>query len=133
MNFLGRVRQQLGVKLFLSYLIVIVVGVISLFLAAQLSAPSALASHAERMQQMLHMMGGEQALIEDLNESFAQAVNQILLVAAAAALLTAVVVSTFVTRRLVRPIQRMKVASERIASGESEERVDVSGKEGYCP
>lgn len=55
--------------------------------------------------------------------------NQILLVAASAALLTAVVISTFVTRRLVRPIQRMKVASERIASGEYEERVDVSGED----
>lgn len=129
MNVLERVRQRLVVKLFLSYLIVIIVGVISLFFAAQLSAPSALASHAERMQQMLHMMGGGQVLIEDLNESFAQAVNQILLVAAGAALLTAVVISTFVTRRLVRPIQRMKVASERIASGEYEERVDVSGED----
>jgi histidine kinase len=129
MNVLERVRQRLVVKLFLSYLIVIIVGVISLFFAAQLSAPSALASHAERMQQMLHMMGRGQVLIEDLNESFAQAVNQILLVAAGAALLTAVVISTFVTRRLVRPIQRMKVASERIASGEYEERVDVSGED----
>lgn len=124
MNILERIRQRLGVKLFFSYLIVISVGVVSLFFAAQLSAPSALARHAERMRQMLNMMEGSQVLVEDLNESFAMAVNQILLIAAAAALLAAVIVSTFVTRRLVRPIQRMRDASRRIAAGEYDERVE---------
>ena len=129
MSFLERVRQRLGVKLFLSYLIVIVAGVLSLFFAARLSAPSALARHATRMSEMLHTMGGSEILIEDLNESFGIAVNQILLIAAAAALLTAVVVSSFVTRRLVGPIQRMKAASQRIAAGEYEERVEVPGED----
>lgn len=127
MNLLERIRRRLGLKLFMSYLIVIVAGVVSLFFAAQLSAPAALASHGERMRQMLHMMGGSDVLINDLNESFAQAVNQILAVAAGAAVLTAVVVSTFVTRRLVGPIRRMKEASQRIADGDYEERVEVSG------
>lgn len=127
MNLLERISQRLGLKLFISYLVVIVVGVVSLFFAAQLWAPAALAGHAERMRQMLHMMGGGETLIADLNESFAQAVNQVLVVAAAAAVLTAVIVSSFVTRRLVDPIQRMKAASQRIAAGEYEERVEVSG------
>ena len=126
---LERIRRRLGVKLFLSYLIVIVAGVLSLLFAAQLSAPSALARHAARMREMLHMMGGSEILIEDLNESFAVAVNQILLIAAGAALLTAVAVSTFVTRRLVGPIQRMQAASQRIATGEYEERVEVPGED----
>lgn len=129
MTFLERIRQRLGAKLFLSYLIVISAGVLSLFLAAQLSAPSALARHASRMQEILQMMGGGDLLIEDLNESFAVAVNQILVVAVAAALLTAVIVSTFVTRRLVGPIQRMKVASQRIAAGEYAERVEIAGED----
>jgi len=129
MSILERIRQRLGVKLFFSYLVVIFVGVVSLFFAAQLVAPSALASHAKRMRQMLDLVGGSEALVEDLNESFAVAVNQILLIAAAAALLTAVLVSTFVTRRLVRPIQRMRDASRRIAAGEYEERVEVPGED----
>lgn len=129
MRLLERVRQRLGFKLFLSYLIVIVAGVLSLFFAAQLSAPSALARHAMRMREMLHMMGGSEVLIEDLNESFVIAVNQILFIAAAVALLMAVLVSTFVTRRLVGPIQRMKAASQRIAAGEYEERVEVPGED----
>ena len=129
MNLLERIRQRLGAKLFISYLVVIIVGVVSLFFAAQLVAPSALASHAERMREMLDAIGGGEALVEDLNESFAMAVNQILVIAAAAALLTAILVSTFVTRRLVRPIQRMKDASRRIAAGEYEERVEVPGED----
>jgi histidine kinase len=129
MNLLERVRQRLGAKLFLSYLVVILAGVVSLFFAAQLFAPSALARHAERMRQMLHTMGGSELLTEDLNESFAIAVNQVLLIASAAALLTAIAVSTFVTRRLVGPIQRMKTASQRIAAGQYDERVEVHGED----
>lgn len=129
MRLVERVGQRLGVKLFLSYLIIIAVGVVSLLFAAQLSAPGALAGHAERMSQTLESVSGSQVLIEDLNASFAQAVTQILLVAAGAALLAAVIVSTFVTRRLVSPIQRMKAASQRIAAGEYEERVEVLGED----
>lgn len=129
MRLVERVRQRLGVKLFLSYLIIIIVGVVSLLFAAELAAPSALARHAARMDQMLETAGSSQALVEDLNASFAQAVTQVLLIAAGAALVAAVIVSTFVTRRLVSPIQRMKVASQRIAAGDYDERVDVLGED----
>jgi signal transduction histidine kinase len=129
MNVLERIRQRLGVKLFLSYLIIIAVGVVSLLFAAQLAAPSILARHAMRMAMMLESVGGSEALVADLNESFSQAVSQILLLAASAALLAALIVSTFVTRRLVSPIQRMKTASQRIAAGEYAERVAEPGQD----
>lgn len=129
MRVVEQIRQRLGMKLFLSYLIIIAVGVVSLFFAAELAAPSALGRHAERMDQMLETAGSSQALVEDLNASFAQAVTQVLLIAASAALVAAVIVSTFVTRRLVSPIQRMKVASQRIAAGDYDERVDVPGED----
>lgn len=127
MNILERIRQQLGLKLFLSYLIVVGAGVLSLFFAARLSTPNALAQHGARMQQVLPTLEGSDVLIADLGDSFVQAVNQILIIAAVAALLTALLVSTFVTRRLVGAIQRMKFASQRIAAGEYEERVEVPG------
>jgi histidine kinase len=50
-------------------------------------------------------------------------------VAATAALVTAILVSTFITRRIVRPIQEMQVASQRIADGRYEERVQVGGED----
>ena len=129
MKLMERIRQQLGVKLFFSYVIIIIAGVVSLILAAQLSAPAALARHTERMEEMLYMVGNSQELVDSLNESFVVAVRQILLFATGAALLTALIVSTVVTRRLVGPIQRMKTASQRIAAGEYDQRVEAPGED----
>ena len=49
------IRRRLGWKLFLSYLIIIVVGVVSLAGAAELHTPAALDRH---MAQMQAAMGG---------------------------------------------------------------------------
>ena len=49
------IQQHLGWKLFLSYLIIIVVGVVSLTVTAELHTPTAINRH---MAQMSAMMGG---------------------------------------------------------------------------
>lgn len=71
-------QQQLGWKLFISYLVVIVVGAASLAMVAKLQAPSALERHTARMETM---MGGNMGMMADLNESFQAAVNEVLVVA----------------------------------------------------
>ncbi|GIK53488.1 MAG: two-component sensor histidine kinase [Planctomycetota bacterium] len=119
------IRRHLGWKLFLSYLVVIVVGVVSLALTAELQTPAAIDRH---MAQMATMMGGT-GMMTDLTESFSRAVNEVLLVAASLAVVTAVLVSTFVTRRIVKPVQAMKAASQRIAGGRYDERVQVTGED----
>lgn len=121
------IRRRLGWKLFLSYLVLIVVGVVSLWVAAEVHAPTALARH---MASMKAAMGGSiDGMMIDLTVSFRQAVNEVLAVAAAIALVSAVLVSTFVTRRIVQPIQTMQAASRRIADGRYEERVQVVGED----
>lgn len=120
------IRRHLGWKLFLSYLIIIVVGVVSLALTAELQTPAAINRH---MAQMAAMMGGSTGMMTDLTESFSRAVNEVLLVAASLAFATAVLVSTFVTRRIVKPVQEMKAASQRIAGGRYDERVQVMGED----
>lgn len=120
------IRQRLGWKLFLSYLIVILVGVVSLIILAEIQTPTAINRH---MTQMANMMGGNMGMMTDLNESFARAVNEVLLVAASLAVVTAVLVSTFVTRRIVQPVEEMKKASRHIADGNYEERVRVTGED----
>ncbi len=127
---MNTIRRRLGWKLFLSYLVIILVGVLTLAVAAQASTPAALARHAVRMESalgMMQMMGIDATLIDDLNQSFVTAVNEILAVAAIAALVTAVIVSTYVTRRIVGPVQKMQRASQRIAAGNYDERVRVTG------
>lgn len=122
-----RIRQRLGWKLFFSYLIIILVGVVSLAIAAEFATPSAFNRHMANMNMMGDgNMGG---MVTDLTESFQSAINEILLVATILAFITAVFVSTFVTRRIVKPVQAMKVASQRIANGRYDERVQLIGED----
>ena len=133
------IRQRLGWKLFFSYVIVILVGVISLAVTARLRTPSALERHMIDMgvpmgggMMMDGMMGGdmvEDGVVGDLTINFQTAVNEILLVAATIATVTAVAVSSFVARRIVQPIQQMKIASHRIADGRYHERIQVVGED----
>ncbi len=120
------IRQHLGWKLFFSYLTIILVGVISLTIAAEFVTPAAFNRHMATMDMMGGNMGG---MMADLTESFQSAINEILLVAVMLAFITAVFVSTFVTRRIVKPVQAMKAVSQRIANGRYDERVQVIGED----
>jgi len=119
-------RQRLGWKLFLSYLVIIVVGVVVLAGTVQFHAPAALARHIARMEALL---GYDPALVADLHANFQEAVNEILVVATLAAFLAAVAVSTFTARRIVGPVRAMMKASQRIADGDYYERVRVPGQD----
>jgi len=126
MKLFQTVQQRLGWKLFLSYLIIIVVGVVVLSSTAEFYAPAALARHIARMEALL---GDNPALVADLDENFHAAVNEILTVAAPAAFLAAVAVSIFTARRIVGPLQAMTKASQRIAAGDYHQRVQVPGQD----
>lgn len=123
-----KIRQHLGWKLFLSYLIVILIGVFSLAVTAEWQAPAALSRHMANMQIMMDGNLSDN-MATDLLENFRTAVNEILLVSAGLAMMTAVIISTFVTRRIIQPIQAMTAASQRIADGRYGERVQVSGED----
>lgn len=120
------IRQRLGWKLFISYMIIIIVGVVSLVVTAEIHTPTAINRHINQMEEI---MNGDISLMTDLRENFNRAVNEVLLVAASLAFAAAVFVSTFVTRRIVRPVQEMKTASQRIAGGHYDERVKVVGED----
>lgn len=120
------IRQRLGWKLFLSYLVVIMVGVLSLAITAEIHTPTAIDRH---MAQMAGIMNSSMGMMTDLSASFTRAINEVLLVATSLAIVTAVLVSTLVTRRIVRPIQEMKGASRRIAGGRYDERVRIAGED----
>jgi histidine kinase len=125
---LGALRRHLSLKLFLSYLVVILVGIVVLASAAELAVPTAFERHMASMSQM---MGGRSMMMGmDLFNNFRNAVSEALTLAAVAAFAAAVVVSVFVSRRVVSPVQEMMVASQRIAEGHYEERVGVPGKAG---
>jgi histidine kinase len=125
------IRRHLSVKLFLSYLIVIVVGTAVLAAAAELAIPQSFNRH---MAAMAAMMGDQSMgmapgtdLGANLFASFRAAVSEALTVAALSAFLAAALVSVFVSRQVVAPVRQMMAASQRIAEGHFDERVRVAG------
>jgi signal transduction histidine kinase len=129
MRFVAHIRGSLRAKLFLAHLLVIVVGVVTLFVATISIAPNLF----DRL--MVAMMGpnamaipGEMmaGMAEGTAQAFRAAMLQALLVSAGAATLAAVAISLFVSTRIVSPLQRLLGASCRIASGHYAERVPVT-------
>ena len=141
------IRNHLGVKLFLSYLAVIVVGAVILAIATDLALPSAFDRHLGIAQQASvnienvdaeqlpeggthgqgsggYRYGEDGAYGKVLYEDFKASFNEALIFAGVAALLVALIVSWFFSRGVVAPVRAMMFASHRIAEGHYEERVD---------
>ncbi len=122
---MGWLRANLRVKLLLSYLLTVLVGGVTLFIAAQLVAPSFFAQHMARMMGGRPMMGSVTAADPSLDRAFRDSLMQALLVGGGVAALVAVIVSLFVAQQIARPVQRMLAATRRIASGHYAERVPI--------
>lgn len=114
---------NLRVKLFLSYFLVVLVGMATVFVAAQFVAPSFFADHMARMMGGRHGASGE--MDASLQEAFDAAVLQALLVAAGTATVVALLVSLYVSRRIAGPVARLVAATQRIAAGHYAERAPV--------
>ncbi len=115
-------RSSLKAKLFLSYLIVILVGVVVLAGAVQIQTPAAIQRHIERMEAHL---GSDPGLAEDLRINFIRAINEITTTAVIVSLIAAIAVSLFTSQRIVQPIRAMMQASREIAAGHFNRRVTV--------
>jgi len=126
---LSYIRSHLGVKLFLSYLIVILVGVIALATTVEFTAPSAFDRHLAAMSSMMSNMIKERTLSleQDLFENYRAAVTESMAIAAGIAAAVAVLVSVLITQQVIAPVRNMMEASQRIAEGHYDERVPVRG------
>lgn len=131
-------KLNLGVKLFISYLAVLLVGAVVLAAVAQVSLPGAYGRHLGQMAEMMGdsgMMdggmgpghgqgsGSGQELFANFQYSFYEALAW----AALAALTVALVVSLLISRRLTAPLRAMTAASQRVAEGRYSERVPARG------
>lgn len=125
-------QARLVWKLMISYLVVIVVGLTTMALAAESVAPTSFNRHMMGMRMMLGQMQpgmGMQQLEADLFANYRSAVTEALLIAALVALVSAIVVSIFVSHRVVTPIRQMMRASHHIAAGHYRERVEVTSED----
>jgi histidine kinase len=121
-------RSHLGAKLFLSYLAIIVVGVVVLILASQFVLPAAFSRHMAGMGNGMIGMNGNGAMSQ-LYIDFRASFNEALLYAALAAMIVAVLLSLLFSRGVIAPVRAMSLATQRIAEGRYDERVQVVGED----
>ena len=122
-------RTRLIWKVFLSYLLVVLVGLVVLATATSLSFPAAFDRHLAGMSAMVsgeNVLGDAEAMEQELFTSYSASVNEALSLAAVAALIAAMIASFFISRQVVNPVQRMMKLSHRIAEGDYQDRLEIS-------
>jgi histidine kinase len=109
-----------------SYLLIILVGCVTLYWAGDAFASLFLEQH---MGSMMTEMDGMSAMMDvmtsDLNTAYHQATQQAMLWGMGVAALVASAVSLFVSRRIVSPLREIQQVSQRIAAGQYQERLDT--------
>lgn len=121
------IRRHLGLKIFISYLVVMLVGIVVMLTGALYQAPAAFSRHLTSMEEAAATPGALADLEADLLANFHSAFNESLLFATLAAFVASLSLSIFVSRQIVAPIQRMMTATRRIADGQFSERVEIPG------
>jgi histidine kinase len=122
------IRTHLVWKVFLSYILVVLVGAVILITAASLSVPSAFERHMVSMNAIMNNAnptGNNQQMQSELFSQYTAAVYEAVTYAALAALIAAILASFFISRQVVTPMLRMMSLSHRIAQGEYEERLSL--------
>jgi histidine kinase len=125
-------RRHLGVKLFFSYLVVILAGAVVLGLATRFTVPEAFNRHmglGTSMGQGMMQGNGGPGMMSTLFNSFQASFNEALFLAILAAGVVAVLVSLLLSRGVVAPVRVLTSASRRIAGGHYGERVPAAGSD----
>lgn len=119
--------MKLSYRLFLSYIFVVLIGVVVLAISTAFVAP------ANFSEQMTHMGRGSSSMMDqherelnaELEGSFRNSLNNALAIAGVAAILAAGGVSWFVSSQIVKPVRALVALSQRIASGHYEQRLHL--------
>lgn len=132
------IREHLSAKIFLSNILVIAIGVIVLLIATELAVPAAFQRHMGQMGMTTEGMGmgngqgnglGNGQGMNSFFQNFRASVTESLAIAATASVIAALLVSLFISRRIVAPVQTLNTASQHIADGQYNKRVDVTGSD----
>ena len=130
------IRTHLGAKLLLSYLVIVLIGVAVLFVISQSILPVSFNRHMQGFGQGLGMgpmMGGGRpgqggsGMMGQFYADFRAGFNEALGYAVLAAVAVAVVLSLVFSRSVLSSLGRLSAASQRIAEGRYDERVQVRG------
>jgi len=129
-------HRHLGAKIFFSYLVVIVLGVVVLVLASQFILPTSFDRHMSGMMNGGMMDGGMMSGMMESSDSMSQlygdfraSFNEALQYATFAAMFAALALSLLFSRSVVAPVLAMSHATQRIADGRYDERVQAIGQD----
>lgn len=131
------IRDRLGAKLFLANLAVILIGVIILAVTIQITIPAAFNRHMGAMSQSMmndgmgmgQGQGQGQGFGRTLFENFRASMFESLGYAVTASVFAALLVSLLLSRRIVAPVRILSEASQHIAIGHYDRRVQVNGSD----
>ncbi len=132
------IREHLSAKIFLSNILVIAIGMIVLLVATELAVPAAFQRHMGQMGMTTESMGmgngqgnglGNGQGMNSFFQNFLASVTESLAIATTASVIAALLVSLFISRRIVAPVQTLNTASQHIADGQYNKRVDVTGSD----
>lgn len=122
--------RQLRWKLFVSHATVIVVAVAVLLGAAQILVRSGITQRVAAVETLASDSRAPVSSSEAyILERFQTVLQQALLLASFGALAAAVVVSLFVSRKIVEPLQNLTAVSRRLALGVYRERVSIDSND----
>ncbi len=131
----------LRLKLLLSYLVIVAVGIIGLFIGVRLVAPPLFDRIVSHMNGsgvgngmgpgagMGSGAGASASVNQGVRNAFGEAVLQALLISGAVSLIVAIAVSLFVSGRITAPLTGMVRSSRRLASGDFKARVEVADRD----
>ncbi|HLO16189.1 MAG TPA: ATP-binding protein [Anaerolineales bacterium] len=130
-------RRYLGAKLLLSYLAIVVVGVLVLIVASQFVLPGTFSRHMSGMGMMNGMMNGmlegqnteQPAGMSQIYSDFRASFNEALGYATLAAIIAAIALSLYLSSSITAPVKAMSLATQHIADGHYKERVPVRGED----
>ena len=120
-------KKSLLRLLFWSYMLIILIGGITFFVASELAAPILLDHHMQDMEE-LHSPPSDSTLRlmdEELKELYRKALSQAIIWGILISTIIATLISWWMSRQITLPLKKMELVSKRIAQGRYQERLDA--------
>ncbi len=115
--------RSLRVRLLVSYLAIVAVAAVTMLVTMRVLAPQFFAEHLAAMTRTFGAMSN--SMVVQLESSFNSSFRRALAISLGASAVTALVVSAFASGRILRPIEAVRRAARRLASGSYTERVPL--------
>ncbi len=122
-----RIWRRLRTRLFASHLLVVAVGAVAMLAVGALLTPSLFQARVGRMGR--GPGGSGNATSTELHTALADSLDIALVVGLVAALIAAGAVAALLGRRILRPIEAVRAATHRMATGDYRQHVPVPDEE----